>query len=536
MNSVSDLDSLAGESTVVIGGGFGGLSTACYLADAGADVTLLEKNEQLGGRASTLERDGFRFDMGPSWYLMPDVFEQFFAYFGTRPDEYYGLTRLDPHYRIFFKDGDRVDMVPDLQANKEVFESYEPGAGDKLDDYLRKSERNYRIGMEHFVYTDRTKLTDFVDPVVFKNAWGLSLVGSMQDHVEKYFDHPKLQQIMQYTLVFLGGAPNNTPALYNLMSHVDFNMGVYYPDGGLAGVVDGIVELATELGVEFHTDSPVTEIAGRRGGFAVRTEDGREFLCDQVVSDADYAHTEQELLPPEKRQYDADYWESRTYAPSAFLLYLGVEGDVDELAHHTLVLPTEWDDHFETIFENPAWPDDPAYYLCVPSKTDDTVAPEGHSNLFALVPIAAGLDDTPEQRQQYRDLVLDDIAEHTGVDLRDRIVVEETFCVSDFAERYNSTEGTALGLAPRRRSMGCTSPGRSPRPASACRCVSSAGNSPQKRWPKTPREICHGDQHRGTRRRVGPTRLPACPLAPPFLALPRRAGSRRGGRRRNESQ
>jgi len=447
MNSVSALDSLAGESVVVIGGGFGGLSTACYLADAGADVTLLEKNEQLGGRASTLERDGFRFDMGPSWYLMPDVFERFFAYFGKRPEDYYELTRLDPHYRIFFKDGDRVDMLPDVAANKATFESYEPGAGDRLDDYLRKAERNYRIGMEHFVYTDRPELTDYIDLDVFRYSWGLSLVGSMQDHVENYFDHPKLQQIMQYTLVFLGGAPNNTPALYNLMSHVDFNMGVYYPDGGLAGVVDAIVDLAGELGVEFHTDSPVAEIAGRRGGFAVRTEDGREFLCDQVVSDADYAHTEQELLPEKKRQYDADYWDSRTYAPSAFLLYLGVEGDVDELAHHTLVLPTDWDDHFETIFDDPAWPDDPAYYLCVPSKTDDSVAPEGHSNLFALVPIAAGLEDTPEQRERYRDLVLDDIAENTGVDLRDRIVVEESFCVNDFKERYNSTQGTALGLA-----------------------------------------------------------------------------------------
>ncbi|RDZ97014.1 phytoene desaturase, partial [Haloferax sp. Atlit-6N] len=199
MNSVSALDSLAGESIVVIGGGFGGLSTACYLADAGADVTLLEKNEQLGGRASTLERDGFRFDMGPSWYLRPDVFERFFAYFGKRPSDYYELTRLDPHYRIFFKDGDRVDMVPDLEQNRQTFESYEPGAGDRFDEYLQKSKKNDEVGMEHFVYEDRSSLRDFIDWNVFKNARGLSLIGSMQDHVEKYFEHPKLQQIMQYT-------------------------------------------------------------------------------------------------------------------------------------------------------------------------------------------------------------------------------------------------------------------------------------------------------------------------------------------------
>ena len=447
MNSVSDLRSLDRSDVVVIGGGFGGLSTACYLADAGADVTLIEKNEQLGGRASRLEVDGFRFDMGPSWYLMPDVFERFFGYFDHEPADYYDLTRLDPHYRIFFKDGDRVDMVPDRTENRQTFESYEPGAGERFDEYLRKSRQNYEVGMEHFVYEDRTSLSDYLDLNVAKNARGLSLIGSMQDHVEKYFEHPKLQQIMQYTLVFLGGAPNNTPALYNLMSHVDFNMGVYYPENGLGGVVDGVVELGEELGVDFRTDTPAAEIRGREGAFVTRTEDGEEFYSDYVVSDADYRHTEMELLPQEKRQYDAEYWDSRTYAPSAFLIYLGVEGDVDPLAHHSLVLPTDWEDHFEKIFDDPAWPDDPAYYLCVPSQTDDTVAPEGHSNLFALVPIAAGLEDTPELRETYRNLVLDDVKENTGVDLRDRIVVEEIFCVNDFADRYNSTQGTALGLA-----------------------------------------------------------------------------------------
>ncbi|MFB6108452.1 MAG: phytoene desaturase family protein [Haloplanus sp.] len=444
---MSSPPSAGDRSVVVVGSGFGGLSTACYLADAGDDVTVLERNEQLGGRASRRRAEGFRFDMGPSWYLMPDVFEDFFGDFGRTPEQYYGLERLDPHYRIFFKDGDRVDLVPDVAENKEVFESYEPGAGEALERYLERAAYTYEVGMEQFVYEDRTRLRDFVDLDVLRSARGLSLLGTMQDHVENYFDHPKLQQIMQYSLVFLGGAPNNTPALYNLMSHVDFGMGVYYPEGGMGGVVDGVVALAEELGVTFHTDADVTEIRGREGAFVVRTEGGREFYADEVVSDADYAHTEQDLLPPEKRQYDADYWESRTYAPSAFLLYLGVEGDVSELAHHTLVLPTDWDDHFETIFGDPAWPADPAYYLCVPSKTDDTVAPEGHSNLFVLVPVAAGLDDSPERRAAFRDQILDDVAEHTGVDLRDRIVYEETFSVSEFAERYNSTKGTALGLA-----------------------------------------------------------------------------------------
>lgn len=440
------MESLVGESVVVVGGGIGGLSTACYLADAGADVRVIEKNEQLGGRASRLERDGFRFDMGPSWYLMPDVFERFFADFDRTPSDYYELTHLDPHYRIFFKDGDRVDVTSDLERTKAVFEAYELGAGETLERYLETSKENYEVGMEHFVYEDRPRLRDYLDLDVARQARGLSLLGSMQGHVEKYFDHPKLQQIMQYTLVFLGGSPTNTPALYNLMSHVDFNLGVWYPDGGIGTVIDSIVELGDELGVEYDTDRPATAIKGRVGGFKIETPDGA-LRPDLIVSNADYAHTEQELLPPERRGYDADYWEKRTYAPSAFLLYLGVDGDVDELAHHTLVLPTEWDRHFDRIFETPQWPENPAYYVCVPSKTDDTVAPDGHSALFVLVPIAPGLEDTPEIRDRYRDMILSDVATHTGTDIRDRIVLEERFCVDDFANRYNSYDGTALGLA-----------------------------------------------------------------------------------------
>ena len=434
-------------SVAVIGSGFGGLSSACYLADAGLDVTVLEKNDGLGGRASVLEAEGFRFDMGPSWYLMPDVFERFFGHFGHEPTDFYDLEPLDPHYRIFFKDGDSVDITPDRGEMRTLFESYESGAGEALDEYLDTSEKHYNTAMEKFIYEDRPRFRDWIDLDVMTAApVGLQLLGTMDDYVAKYFDHPKLRQIMQYTLVFLGGAPHNTPAIYNMMSHVDFNLGVYYPENGLSSVVDACVELGEELGVEYVTGAEATEILNRRDEFTVETEAGT-FDTDFVVSNADYAHTEQELLPEHERQYDEEYWDSRTYSPSAFLLYLGVEGDVEPLEHHTLVFPTDWNHHFEQIFDDPAWPEDPAYYLCVPSKTDDSVAPDGHSNLFALVPIAPGLDDTEETRTWYRDLVLDDIAENTGVDLRDRIVFEELFSVSEFTERYNSMEGTALGLA-----------------------------------------------------------------------------------------
>jgi phytoene desaturase len=455
--------SLAGIEVVVVGGGFGGLSTACYLADAGAEVTVLERNDQLGGRASRLEREGFSFDMGPSWYLMPDVFERFFGQFGERPDDYYDLGHLDPHYRIFFKDGDALDVSGDLDAMTARFDAYEAGAGDALLSYLEGSKEAYEVGMEHFVYTDRPRFRDYVDWDVMRNAHGLGLLGSMRDHVSAFFEHEKLRQVVQYSLVFLGGSPTNTPALYKLMSHVDFELGVHYPEptdgegpGGIGVVVDAVVALGAELGVTYETGQPVTAIEGRAGDFTVRT-DHDTYATDVVVSDADYAHTEQELLAPEHRQYDDDYWDDRTYAPSAFLLYLGVEGDLAPLEHHSLVLPTDWDPHFEAIFDDPGWPDDPAYYVCAPSRTDDDVAPEGHGNLFVLVPIAAGLDDGEAARQQYRDLVLDDLAENVGLDLRDRIVVEEQFSVSDFAARYNSREGTALGLA---HTLGQTGPMR----------------------------------------------------------------------------
>jgi phytoene desaturase len=449
------MSTIADTSVVVVGAGFGGLSAASYLADAGAEVRVVEKNGQVGGRASTLERDGFRFDMGPSWYLMPDVFERFFGHFDREPADFYDLEHLDPHYRVFFKDGDRADVRGDREHVRDLFERYRPGAGAVFDDYIETSAHHYETAMEHFVYEDRHRLRDWLDPAVLTAApVGLSLLGSMQGHVEDYFDHPKLQQLVQYTLVFLGGAPANTPALYNIMSHVDVDLGVHYPDGGMGAVAGAVADLATDRGASIETGAEVTEIARRRQGFLVETAGGAQYHPDVVVSNADYAHTELDLLPAHERQGDRDYWESRTYAPSAFLLYLGVEGDVDPLRHHSLVLPDDWDPHFERIFDDPAWPRDPAYYCCVPSQTDPSVAPAGHSTLFVLVPVAPGLDDGPAVRERFRDRVLADLAANTGVDLRDRIVVEETFTVSEFADRYNATKGTALGLAHTLRQTG----------------------------------------------------------------------------------
>jgi phytoene desaturase len=451
-------DPLAGESVVVVGGGFGGLATAPYLAAMGADVTVVERNERLGGVANRITDEGFTFDTGPSWYLMPEVFERYFDQFGRAPADYYDLERLDPHYRVFWKDGDSVDVPDDPAAVADIFESYEDGAAAAFREYLDEAAHTYEVGMERFVYEDRPRLRDYLDSEVARSARGLAFLGSMADHAADSFEHPKLRQLVQYTLVFLGGSPHNTPALYNLMAHVDFELGVYYPQGGMYSVVEALAELGREQGVSFRTDTEVTGIERAGDGLRVTTA-ADDRTADRVVCNATPAHVERDLLAPADRDRSPDYWAERTYAPSAYMLYLGVEGPIDALDHHTLVLPEDWDPHFEHIFEDPAWPEDPAYYVNVPSATDDSVAPEGCETVVVLVPVAAGLDDDPGARERFREKVLDDIAAHTGVDLRDRIVVEHEACVSEFAEWVNAPQGTALGLAHTLRQTGPLRPG-----------------------------------------------------------------------------
>ncbi len=449
---------LAGESASVVGAGVAGLSAAAHLATAGAEVTVHERTDAVGGVAGRLERDGFVFDTGPTWYLLPEVFERVFERFDTSPDAEYDLTHLDPHYRVFWKDGDRTDVPADPDDVRALFDRRSPGAGAALDRYLDRAEDHYRLGMDRFVYRDRSRLRDMLDTDVLRSGRALPLLRSMDDYVATFFDDPKLRQLVQYTLVFLGGAPHNTPALYSLLSYVDVELGVYYPDGGMASVVDALAEIAREQGATVETGAPVESIRPRRDGVDL-TVDGRSLSADRVVNTAPPSHVESELFPPGVADREG-YWDDRTYAPSAFMLYLGVEGSVPEFAHHTLVLPTDWDDHFEAIFERPQWPADPAYYLCVPSRTDDAVAPPDGETVVVLVPIAPGLDDDPGRREDFRDWILGDLYEHTGVDLRDRIVVENRACVSDFAGRFNAPGGTALGMAHTLRQTGPFRPGR----------------------------------------------------------------------------
>jgi phytoene desaturase len=433
------------DSVSIVGGGIGGLSAACYLADAGADVTLLEQHDEFGGVAGSFESGGFRFDSGPSWYLMPEVFERFFASFGTSVDAAYELERLDPSYRIFWKDGDQLDVPADPTALAPKLEAYEDGAAEAFRHYLDHAEAVHDLAMDQFVYPRRARLRDWLGGDLLRAAWALPLLRSMDRHVRGYVEHPKLRQLLEYKLVFLGGSPYNTPALYTLMGHVDFNQGVFHPVGGMQVIVDALVDLAGRLGVTLEPGTPVTGFRSSGATVQVRAN-GDTWTEDCVVANASPAHVEQTLLPSDQRDHDDAYWDKRTYGPSAYLLYLGVEGDVDPLEHHSLVLPVDWDSHFASIFDDPGWPTDPAYYVHVPSTTDPSYAPDGHHSVFILVPIAPGLHDGSARRAWMRDRVLDDLAEH-AVDLRGRIEVEHEACVSDFANHFGQPKGNALGLA-----------------------------------------------------------------------------------------
>lgn len=434
----------------MIGGGIGGLAVAILLARSGRRVVVLEKNEQLGGRAGRFDAEGFRFDMGPSWYLMPDVFRQFFALIGEPVEDHLDLVRLDPSYRLFFKSGRApIDIHSDLERDIPTLEAIEPGAGDRLREYLRRAAFQYDAAVGTLMYKNYSSPRDLLDPQVTRAGRKLSVFSTMDRYVRRFFRTRELQQIMQYSLVFLGSSPYNTPALYNIMSHIDFSLGVFYPRGGIHAIVEALVRIGCEHGVEYRTDAPVTRIDVLDGtARAVVLEDGERVEVDAVVSNADVHHTETALLPPESRSYSDRYWRTRTLAPSALILYLGVEGRVPALSHHNLLFSRDWKHAFGQIFDHPAWPDDPSVYVCAPSVTDPTVAPGGSENLFVTVPIAPGLEYTAQELERRADAVVQLIAERMGVpDLASRIRYRRVFSVDDFRERFNAFGGSALGLA-----------------------------------------------------------------------------------------
>lgn len=438
------------KKVIIIGGGVGGLASAALLAKDGCQVELFEKQPLLGGRCNLLEARGYKFDMGPSWYLMPDVFERFFDLLGEKVADHLRLIKLDPSYRIFFKDtGKKADFYSDLARTRSVFDRFEAGAGAKLDRFLAKSARQYRIAVDNFIYKNYDSVADFFNWQMITQGLQLSVFSKMQDYVARYFKSPELQKVMQYTLVFLGSSPYNTPALYNIMSHVDFDLGVFYPQGGLYEIIKALVKIGAKHGAEYHGDSEVKKILVKNGSaYGIELAGGRQHFADLIVANSDIKHTETELLEPEQRSYGQKYWDSRVMAPSGLIMYLGVKDRIPTLSHHNLVFARDWKKNFGEIFDTPRWPTDPSFYVSCPSKTDPSVAPAGKENLFVLVPIAAGLDYTAGQPEEYAEQILATMEKEMDIPgLRGRLEYRKLFCVKDFEKEYNSYRGTALGLA-----------------------------------------------------------------------------------------
>tara|TARA_B100001093_G_scaffold369684_2_gene354629 strand:- start:844 stop:2331 length:1488 start_codon:yes stop_codon:yes gene_type:complete len=430
----------------IIGSGFSALSNACYLAKNGYKVDVFEKNNTLGGRARTKYIDGFKFDMGPSWYWMPDVFEDFFDDFNTTVNDSYELVRLDPSYRVFWKD--KPDDIPaKIEDLKHYFEKYEKGSAKKLEKFLQQAKIKYEVGMGDFVTKPSLSYFEFISLNIAKKAVSLDLFKSISKHIRQYFTHPKLIELLEFPVLFLGAKPENTPALYSLMNYADMALGTWYPLGGMNKIVQAMVSVAENLGVQFHTNSNVTEIIISNNKCTGLKVNNQTHKADIIVSGADYHHTEQKLLPKLFRMYSEDYWNNRTMAPSSLLYYVGLNRKVNGIKHHNLFFDEDFSSHATEIYDTHKWPNNPLFYICCPSKTDNEVAPDGKENLFFLIPVSTELNDTNEIKEAYFKQICDRLEKHIGTDIRPFIEIKESFAHSNFITEYNSFKGNAYGLA-----------------------------------------------------------------------------------------
>ena len=432
---------------IVIGSGFSGITAAASLAQKGYEVTILEKNAVAGGRARKFEVDGYIFDMGPSWYWMPEVFEQFFEKFSKKRSDYYELTRLDPSYTIFFGQQDTMEVPAKLEALFEMFERYEPGSSPKLKKFLDEAAYKYQVGMEEFVYKPGNSIVEFADIRVFKSLFRLQMFSSISSQIRSLFKHPQLIQLLEFPVLFLGATPQNTPAMYSLMNYADLVLGTWYPMGGMHKIIEGMVQVAEELGVTIKLNQEVKNITVSNGhATKVLTQD-QEYDADVVVGSADYHHIEQQLLDKEHRRYTPAYWDKRTMAPSSLLFYLGINKKLSNLQHHNLFFDEDFSLHAAEIYTTPKWPTAPLFYACLPSTTDASVAPAGCENLFLLVPVAPDLDDSETLRERYYHQIMERLEQLTGQDIRSAVVYKRSFAHTDFKADYHAFKGNAYGLA-----------------------------------------------------------------------------------------
>ena len=433
---------------VVIGSGFAGISAAAYLAKAGCEVQVLEKNEGPGGRASVYSAEGFTFDMGPSWYWMPDVFERWFADFGHKPADYYHLERMDPSYRVWWGANDYSDVPARRKELFDLFESYEPGCSANLERFLKEAAHKYQVGIHDLVYRPSRSVLEFMDPQLLTGLFKLDLFKSYRKHVDSLFKHPRVKQILEFPVYFLGGIPQNTPALYSLMSYADLALGTWYPMGGMHEIIKGMVKVAEEQGVTFHYNREVdrVQVSGRKVS-SVQTKDGQQVACDVVIAGADYHHVEQQILEPQHRKYSPAYWDKRVMAPSSLIFYLGLNKRVSHLLHHNLFFDQPFSEFAREIYDQPQWPSEPLFYVNVTSRTDPTTAPEGCENLYILIPVAPGLTDTEADREAQYDKVINRIESLTGESIRQHVIYKRSFAHRDFESRYHAFKGNAYGLA-----------------------------------------------------------------------------------------
>ncbi|MFT5723410.1 MAG: phytoene desaturase [Bacteroidia bacterium] len=429
----------------ILGSGFSSLSAACYLAQGGHIVTIYEKNTQIGGRAQQYKKDGFTFDMGPTWYWMPDVFERFFSDFDRTPQDFYHLDRLNPAYEVYFGNKDSIQISSNIDEIYSLFEEEEKGSAHQLKLFLKQAQDNYNVAVTDLVYRPGVSPLELISS---KTVTKLNqLFFDIRSQISKKFKNPRLKKILEFPVLFLGAKPSNTPAMYNFMNWADFGLGTWHPKKGMFEVAKGMATLAKELGVQFITQATVHKIEVNNKRHATRILVNEAWItADIVLSGADYHHTEK-LLDKKFRQYSENYWSEKIFAPSSLLFYVGFDKKIKNVSHHTLFFDKEFDSHAEDIYDSPAWPKDPLFYASFPSITDSSLAPSGQESATFLIPIAAGLEDNEAYRNKYFDLILDRLEKLTNQELRGHVLFSKSYCVEDFKEDYNSYKGNAYGLA-----------------------------------------------------------------------------------------
>lgn len=431
----------------VIGSGFAGLCAAGTLAKQGFEVILIEKNDQLGGRARIWKEQGFTFDMGPSWYWMPEVFENYYKQFGKKVSDFYVLKRLSPSYRIYFGENDIVDVPSDYQSLRNLFEEIEPGSGEKLFQFLNDAKYKYETGMNDFVWRTSDSVNEFFELNIVKALFKMNLFGSVSKEVRRLFKHPKLRKLLEFPVLFLGATPQNTPGLYSLMNYADLILGTWYPMGGMNEIVKAMGNIALEQGVHIHLNEEVLEIKTENNLVSTIITNKNEYQVDGVVAAADYAHVDRKLLAKKDANYTEHYWDKRTMSPSSLLFYVGINKRLRNILHHNLFFDEDFEQHAKEIYTEPQWPSKPLFYVCCPSLLDRSTAPEGHENLFFLIPLAPGLKDSEQEREKYFNMMITRLEKYSGEKIREHIVVKRSYAMNDFEKDYYSYKGNAYGLA-----------------------------------------------------------------------------------------